>query len=71
MVQQLIVAGERRDAVEGATFTVTDPSTGDALTEVAKAGPADVDDAVAIAHAAFADGRGAWARTNADVRENP
>ena len=68
MVQQLIVAGERRDALDGETFTVTDPSTADALTEVAKAGPADVDAAVAIAHAAFADGQGAWARTNATER---
>jgi len=68
MVQQLIVAGERRDAIDGETFTVTDPSTGDALTEVAKAGPADVDAAVAVAHAAFADGQGAWARTNATER---
>ena len=53
MVQQLIVAGERRDAVDGETFAVTDPSTGEVLTEVAKAGPADVDAAVAVAHAAF------------------
>jgi acyl-CoA reductase-like NAD-dependent aldehyde dehydrogenase len=38
------------------------------LAEVAKAGPADVDAALAAAHRAFADGRGAWARTNATER---
>jgi acyl-CoA reductase-like NAD-dependent aldehyde dehydrogenase len=68
MAEQLIIAGERRDAADGATFTVLEPATGKPLAEVAKAGAADVDAALAAAHAAFADGRGAWARTNATER---
>ncbi|MCU1354652.1 MAG: betB [Acidimicrobiales bacterium] len=68
MTEQLIIAGERRDAVEGATFTVTEPATGQPLAEVAKASPADVDLAVGLATTAFADGRGTWARTSATLR---
>lgn len=68
MAEHLIIAGERRPAASGETFTVTEPATGTVLAEVAKAGPADVDAALAAAHRAFADGRGAWARTNATER---
>lgn len=68
MAEQLIIAGERRDAVDGDTFAVTEPATGHVLAHVAKGGPADVDAALASAHAAFDDGRGAWARTNATHR---
>lgn len=68
MAEQLIIAGTRRDAAEGATFTVTEPATGKVLVEIAEAGPADVDIALAAAHAAFDDGRGTWARTNATQR---
>jgi acyl-CoA reductase-like NAD-dependent aldehyde dehydrogenase len=68
MAEQLIIAGTRREAADGATFTVVEPATGQPLAEVAKAGPADVDAALAAAHAAFADGRGTWARTNATER---
>jgi len=64
----LLLGGERGEAASGETFTVLDPSTGTMLAAVAKAGPADVDRAVGIAHRAFADGRGAWARTNATER---
>ncbi len=68
MAEQLIIAGARRDAADGATFTVIEPATGAPLAEVAKAGPADVDAALAAATAAFADGRGVWARTSATLR---
>lgn len=68
MAEQLIISGVRTDAAEGATFTVTEPATGAALAEVAQAGPVDVDRALAAAHAAFDDGRGTWARTNATER---
>jgi acyl-CoA reductase-like NAD-dependent aldehyde dehydrogenase len=68
MAEQLIIGGVRRDAADGATFDVTEPATGQVLAQVAKAGPADVDAALAAAHAAFADGRGTWARTNATAR---
>jgi acyl-CoA reductase-like NAD-dependent aldehyde dehydrogenase len=68
VAEQLIISGVRTDAADGATFTVVEPGTGQPLTEVAKAGTADVDRALAGAHAAFADGRGAWARTSATER---
>jgi acyl-CoA reductase-like NAD-dependent aldehyde dehydrogenase len=68
MAEQLIIAGERRAALEGETFTVTEPATGKPLTDVAKASGADVDLALAAAHKAFADGRGTWARTAATFR---
>ena len=68
MAEQLIIAGERRDAVEGATFSVTEPATGEPLADVAEASVADVDLALAGAHRAFAEGRGSWARTNATAR---
>ena len=68
MPEQLIIAGERRDAKDGATFTVVEPATGTVLETVAKAGAADVEAALANAHATFADGRGAWARTSATER---
>ncbi len=57
MPELLLVAGERRDAVDGATFTVIDPSTGESPGDVAKAGIADVDAALAVATPAFDDGR--------------
>ncbi|WP_426572964.1 aldehyde dehydrogenase family protein [Aquihabitans sp. McL0605] len=68
MTEQLIIAGTRRDAAEGATFTVIEPATGQPLAEVAKASAVDVDLALAAAHKAFDDGRGPWARTNATER---
>lgn len=68
MTEQLIIAGERRDAADGQAFAVTEPATAAELATVARAGTADVDAALAGAHAAFADGRGAWARTNATER---
>ena len=68
MAEQLIIAGSRQDAADGATFTVTEPATGTSLAEVARAGLADVDAALTAAHAAFADGRGGWARTSATER---
>lgn len=68
MAEQLIIAGQRQDAADGATFDVVEPASGGVLTQVAKAGPVDVDRALAAAHAAFADGRGTWARTSATER---
>ena len=68
MAEQLIIAGERRDAIDGDLFTVTEPATGKPLTEVAKASAKDVDLALGLATKAFDDGRGAWARTSATLR---
>jgi aldehyde dehydrogenase (NAD+) len=53
MMEQLIVNGERTEASDRQTFDVYDPSSGDVLASVAKATKADVDHAVAAAHAAL------------------
>jgi betaine-aldehyde dehydrogenase len=47
------IAGSRRLGGSGETFDVTDPATGETVEQVALAGPADVDAAVAAARAAF------------------
>ncbi len=49
----LMIGGRERPAESGATITTIDPSTGAALSEVAEAGPADVDAAVDAARGAF------------------
>src|SRR5262245_65916794 len=56
---RLWIGGTYVDAQDGATFTITNPATGEPLTTCAQAGPADVDRAVQVAKAAFADK--AWA----------
>jgi len=56
---ELLIAGEWRAAAAGATLTVEDPSTGEALVEVADA---QVEDAMA-ALAAAADAQGEWGVT--------
>jgi len=48
----LFIGGAWRPAENGATTTVEDPATGEVLTEVADASPADGMDALAAAHAA-------------------
>jgi aldehyde dehydrogenase (NAD+) len=53
MTEQLILNGQRAQASDGQTFDVYDPSSGDVLASVAKATKADVDRAVASAHAAL------------------
>jgi acyl-CoA reductase-like NAD-dependent aldehyde dehydrogenase len=58
---RLLIDGESRDGVDAATFATVNPATGDLLADVARAGPRDVDAAVAAARAAF---EGAWARTS-------
>ncbi|MDQ3627266.1 MAG: NAD-dependent succinate-semialdehyde dehydrogenase [Actinomycetota bacterium] len=56
---QLFVGGQWRDAAQGTTFDVEDPSTGRTLTRVADAGPAD---GVAALDAAVAT-QASWAAT--------
>jgi acyl-CoA reductase-like NAD-dependent aldehyde dehydrogenase len=67
-VHELIVAGVRRPAADGATFTTYNPATGKPLAEVAQAGRADLDAALDAAQAGFADGSGEWASTSATER---
>src|SRR5947209_10222291 len=64
--QLLLIGGERIPAADGATFETLDPSTARVITNVAQAGAADVERAVAAARAAFADGP--WSRASAADR---
>ncbi len=58
---RLLIGGEFRDAADAATFSTYNPATGGTLADVARAGRADVDAAVAAARAAL---DGAWAKTS-------
>jgi succinate-semialdehyde dehydrogenase/glutarate-semialdehyde dehydrogenase len=62
--KRLLIGGEWRDASGGATFTVEDPATGEAICEVADATP---DDARAALDAAVA-AQGDWAATPPNER---
>ena len=64
--KQLFLGGGFSDAADGATYEVIDPGTGEPLAEVARAGAADVDEAVRVARAAFDDG--GWSTMPARVR---
>lgn len=62
----LLINNEWVAAADGATFPTFNPATGEALTEVALAGVADVDQAVAAARQAFETGP--WARLSGAER---
>lgn len=66
MTDQLIIAGTRVDAAEGATFEVHSPASGEVVGTVAKAGLADVDAALKVATKAHEDGT--WSRVGAPDR---
>src|SRR5204862_2083630 len=53
---QLLIGGESADAASGETFETIDPSTGEAFSTVAKAGPEDARRAVEAARKAFDEG---------------
>jgi acyl-CoA reductase-like NAD-dependent aldehyde dehydrogenase len=61
--QHLLIGGERQPAGDGRTFPTLDPGTGGVLAQVAHAGAADVDRAVAAARAAF-DEDSPWRRAS-------
>jgi acyl-CoA reductase-like NAD-dependent aldehyde dehydrogenase len=63
---KLIINGEAVNAASGETFTTTNPATEEAICEVAKAGPEDVDRAVRAARAAF---EGPWAKMKPAERQ--
>ncbi|MEV0475410.1 aldehyde dehydrogenase family protein [Streptomyces prunicolor] len=65
-LRELLLDGKQVPAADGRTFTVLDPSNGTALAQVALAGTADVDQAVAAARAAFTAPE--WARMRAADR---
>src|SRR5436190_2706645 len=51
--QRLVIGGESVEAADGRTFETVDPATGEAICEVAFAGPEDVERAVAAARGAL------------------
>jgi acyl-CoA reductase-like NAD-dependent aldehyde dehydrogenase len=64
---RLLIGAERPEAADGRTFATLDPATGREIAEVAHAGPADVERAVAAAREAFSEGP--WASLAASGRE--
>jgi acyl-CoA reductase-like NAD-dependent aldehyde dehydrogenase len=64
---RLLIGSERPEAADGRTFATIDPATGREIAQVAQAGAADVDRAVASAREAFAEGP--WASLPASGRE--
>jgi acyl-CoA reductase-like NAD-dependent aldehyde dehydrogenase len=65
--QRLLIGAERPEAADGRTFATLDPATGREIAQVPHAGAQDVEQAVAAARAAFAEG--AWATIGAAGRE--
>lgn len=65
---RLLIDGEWRDALDGATFETIDPATEEVITTVARAGKADVDAAVASSRRAFEEGS-PWSRFTPRDRE--
>ena len=63
----LLIDGTRRPAVSGQYFETINPATERKLAQVAEAGPADIDAAVASARAAF---EGVWSEMRAAERGN-
>jgi aldehyde dehydrogenase (NAD+) len=64
---QLLIGSERADAADGRAFATLDPASGREIAQVAMAGAADVDRAVAAARAAFEEGP--WASMPPAQRE--
>lgn len=58
--KRLLIDGRWTDAASGASFDTTDPATGDVITQIAEASPADIDAAVVSARQALEDGP--WGR---------
>lgn len=58
--QQLLIGGQSKPALGGGLSQVISPIDGQPLTHIAEATPADVDEAVSTARAAFEDGR--WSK---------
>jgi aldehyde dehydrogenase (NAD+) len=63
---KLLINGRWVDSVSGKTFPTINPSTGEAITQVAEADAADVDKAVAAARMAF--DKGPWRKMSAAQR---
>jgi acyl-CoA reductase-like NAD-dependent aldehyde dehydrogenase len=59
---KLLINGRWRDASDGATMPTTDPTTEQKIADVAKASPADAEDAIKSASEAFESGPWSWMR---------
>jgi acyl-CoA reductase-like NAD-dependent aldehyde dehydrogenase len=64
---RLLIGSERPEAADGRSFATLDPATGRGIAQVAHAGAEDVQQAVAVAREAFADGP--WASLAPSGRE--
>jgi acyl-CoA reductase-like NAD-dependent aldehyde dehydrogenase len=65
-IEHLVLGGERALSVEGKTFSVIEPGTGQPFAEVAEAGIQDVERAVQVAKGTL--GEGSWPRLSATER---
>jgi len=63
---KILINEKWRDARDGATMNTIDPTTEKVITSVAKASPADADEAVAAAGAAFEEGP--WPKMHLEQR---
>ena len=63
---RLIIGGEHRAAADGATFSTSNPSTGEAICDVSQAGLEDLDLALRSARGAFESG--VWSSVSATDR---
>ncbi|MBI5669695.1 MAG: aldehyde dehydrogenase family protein [Chloroflexi bacterium] len=66
--KRLLIGGEWVDAADGSTFDTVNPANGQVLAQVAAAGEADVNRAVAAARRAF--DTGAWPKMSGSERGN-
>ncbi len=64
--KKLLIGGEWVDAASGETFATINPATGEELTQVALAGPQDVDRAVKAARQAYE--HGPWSKFSGEER---
>ncbi|MGH9651486.1 MAG: aldehyde dehydrogenase family protein, partial [Terriglobales bacterium] len=65
---KLLIGGHWVDSSDGKTFDTINPATGEVLTQIAAATPADVERAVAAARKAFDDPSGPWQKMTASER---
>ena len=63
-LKPVLIGGEWRTAVSGATIDVTNPATGERIAAIPRCAAAEIDLAVSAAEAAFP----AWSRTDAPAR---
>jgi acyl-CoA reductase-like NAD-dependent aldehyde dehydrogenase len=63
--ERMVIGGDKVDALDGQTFEVLNPATGETLARVPLGGPADVDRAVQSARKAF---EGVWSTWSAAKR---